>query len=242
METELELEPIAPLSDREFQAMKKQTMPAPLSVNPRTGVIVARDNSELVRLIKTFMAGAALPKSLDTEPKVIAAWQIASSLNVPAPVAIQNMAFINGTIQIWGQLPKALAEATGQLQDFHLFLVDESFEEICTKKKNLKATPWAAVCQIKRKDRSVNEYVFSMDDAKKAGLTSKQGPWQQYTAIMLRRRATAMAIKFEFPDALMGVGVAEYDSDQAPDLKDVTPSFDVANELNKTLTGDPNGK
>jgi hypothetical protein len=210
--------------------------PKELALDPKTQMIMARDNSELVRIIRTFMAGGALPKSLDTEPKVIAAWQMAASLNMPPAVTIQNMAFINGTLSIWGQLPKALAERTGQLQDFKLFLVDDAFVEISVANKNLRGSPWAAVCQIKRKDRSMNEYVFSMDDAKKAGLTSKQGPWQSYTAIMLRRRATAMAIKFEFPDAVMGVQIAEYDSGEAPDLKDVTNSLDTAAEINKTLT------
>lgn len=235
IELELEQPDITVVANKVGEPLPLKSVPTALAVDPKSQLITARDNSELVRIIKTFMAGGALPKSLDTEPKVIAAWQMAASLNVPPAIAIQNMAFINGTLSIWGQLPKALAEATGQLQDFKLFLIDEECVEICLKNKNLKSPIWAAVCQIKRKDRSWNEYVFSLDDAKKAGLTSKQGPWQQYTAIMLRRRATAMALKFEFPDALMGVSIAEYDSDQAPDLKDVTPGFDTAAEINKTL-------
>ena len=211
--------------------------PTPITVDAKTQMMVVGNQSELVRVIKTFMRGGALPKSLDTEEKVIAAWQMAASLKLPPAVAIQNMAFINGTLSIWGQLPKALAEATGQLEDFKLFLIDEAFKEICVKNTNLKNPPWAAVCQITRKGRSMNEYVFSIEDAKTAGLLGKSGPWTSYRKIMLQRRAVGHAIKFEFPDALMGVAIAEYDQNEAPDLKDVTPQTDVAAEINKTLAG-----
>jgi hypothetical protein len=216
---------------------KAAVIPTPIAVNKKTQMLVVKDNSELVRVIKTFMKGGALPKTLDTEEKVIAAWQMAASFGLPPAIAIQNMAFVNGTLTIWGQLPKALAERTGQIEDFRLLLVDEAFKEICMANSNLKNQVWAAVCQIQRKGRSKNEYFFSIDDAKAAGLLNKRGPWQEYQKIMLQRRAVSHALKFEFGDALMGVPIAEYDFNQAPDLHDVTPSVvDSAAEINKSLS------
>lgn len=197
--------------------------PASILVDAKTQALVARDNTELVRMIQIMMKGQAFPKSLDTPEKIIAAWQVAASLKVPPAVAIQNMAVIHGSVCIWGQLPKALAEATGELEDFRLVLIDVDQKQISLENKNLNSDVWAAVCQIKRKGRTTNEYVFSMKDAAQAGLDKKAGPWKDYTKVMLSRRAIAHAIKFEFPDAVMGIGIAEYDLNEAPDMRDVTP-------------------
>lgn len=205
--------------------------PLPLAVDKKSQMMIARDNGELVRMIKIFMAGVALPKTLDTEAKVITAWQAAASLKVPPIIAIQNMAIIHGSLSIWGQLPKALAEATGDMEDFQLIFIDKDHNELSLKNKNLNAEVWAAVCRIKRKGRSYNEYWFSVDDAKKAGLFNKAGPWKDYTKIMLGRRAVGHGIKIEFPDALMGLNIAEYDFSEAPDLKDVSPSRGAPQEL-----------
>lgn len=226
-------EPIFDTSDYEViqppaEAVVKQKAPevSVMKVNER-GAVVARDNAELMRVIKMMMNGCAFPKTLDTDAKVIAAWQVAAALKIPPAVAIQNMAIIQGSVCIWGQLPKALAEATGELEDFRLILINENQVAISLENKNLDSVPWGAVCQIKRKGRSTNEYVFTMNDAIKANLDKKSGPWRDYTKIMLQRRAVSHAIKFEFPDALMGVPVAEYDMNEAPDLKDVTPTGDA---------------
>ena len=48
-----------------------------------------------------------------------------------------------------------------------------------------------------------------MEDAKRAGLYGKQGPWQQYPKRMLQMRARAWALRDVFPDVLRGVHVAE---------------------------------
>jgi hypothetical protein len=215
-------------------------VPEVIVVDQKSQALVARDQSELVRMIRMFMKGQAFPKSLDSEAKIIAAWQLGASLNVPPIRAIQNIAFVNGVMSIWGELPKALAEATGELKQFEVLMIDEKQDVICLKNKNLNATPWAAVVHIQREGRNLNEYVFTLDDADKAGLLNKKGPWQEYRSIMLARRAIAKGIKFEFPDALMGVKIAEYDLDVAPDLKDVTPSagerLSRAEELNKRFS------
>jgi len=202
----------------------KAPAPQALSMDKKTQLIIAKDNSELVRMIKIFMAGVALPKTLDTEAKIITAWQAAASLKVPPIIAIQNMAIIHGSLSMWGQLPKALAEQTGQMEEFKLILFDEEQNEICLANKNLKSNVWGAVTQMRRSKKSKNEYFFTEIEAKKAGLLGKSGPWQDYRKIMYARRTIAHAVKFEFPDAVMGIGIAEYDHHEAPDLRDVAPS------------------
>lgn len=205
----------------------------PIIVDKETQQLVARDNTELVRMIKIFMNGEALPKTLNTEAKIITAWQTAASLRVPPIRAIQNMAIIHGSLSLWGELPRALAEATGELEDLKLFMIDHEYKQISWANKNLRDEVWAAVVQIKRKGRTENEYSFSLDDAKAAGLLNKTGPWKDYRRIMLARRTIGHAIKFEFPDALMGCKIAEYDFHEAPDVVEVHEANDVAADLNK---------
>lgn len=218
-----------------IEVQKVEVKASLISIDPITQSMIAKDNSELVRMIQIMMKGQAFPKTLDTEAKVIAAWQVAASLKLPPAVAIQNMAVIHGSVCIWGQLPKALAEATGELEDFRLILINKEQRAITLENKNLHEEVWGAVCQIKRRGRTLNEYTFTDPDMVKASLKNKQGPWREYTKIMLSRRAISHAIKFEFPDALMGVAVAEYDFNEAPDLKDVTPRGAKRSALNDKL-------
>lgn len=206
------------------EEVKEIKVPAPIMVDAKSQFLVARDNSELVRMIKIFMNGQSLPKSLDTEAKVITAWQAAASLGIPPIIAIQNMAIIHGTLSMWGQLPKGLAEKTGQMEEFKLIFFDGQQREICLGNKNLHDPVWGAVTQMRRNKRAKNEYYFTEIEAQAAGLLSKAGPWRDYRKTMYARRTTAHAVKFEFPDALMGISVAEYDLHEAPDLKDVTRS------------------
>lgn len=216
---------------KEPEAVQTKPVAAPIRIDQQTQQMVARDNSELMRMIQTMMKGQAFPKTLDTPEKVIAAWQVAASLKLPPAVAIQNLAVIHGSVCMWGQLPKALAEGTGKIEDFELILIDKDHNAIKLENKNLDAEVWGAVCRIKRKGRTKNEYVFTQKDAAAAGLLNKTGPWKDYRKIMLSRRAIAHAIKFEFPDAVMGVGIAEYDHNEAPDLKDVTPNLSNTDDL-----------
>lgn len=201
----------------------QRVVPSAIAVDPRTQLIMARDNGEVVRLIRTMMKGQALPKTLDSEEKLVMAWQAAASLKVPPTVAISNMAIINGVLSIWGQLPKALAHATGEMRDFDIQPINDKQEVIALKYKNLDTEIWGAVIGIKRGGQTKNEYFFTMKDAERAGLDKKKGPWQDYRGIMIMRRTIAWGVKVEFPDALMGLSIAEYDLHEAPDLKDVTP-------------------
>ena len=66
-----------------------------------------------------------------------------------------------------------------------------------------------AVCVAKRKGKRPVEQRFSVDDAKKAGLWGKQGPWQNYPKRMLQMRARGFALRDAFPDALRGLVLAE---------------------------------
>ena len=54
---------------------------------------------------------------------------------------------------------------------------------------------------------------FTVEDAKKAGLWGKQGPWQTAPTRMLKLRARAFALRDTFADALRGLQSAEEQRD-----------------------------
>jgi hypothetical protein len=214
---------------------------SPLALNSETGVMIAKDSAELWRQVKILFDGNAFPKTFKTIPQCIAGWNLASSFGptISPQRAVSRMMMINDTISIWGELPRALAEATKEVKDFEIFLVDSKQDRICFENKNLQADPYAAICNVQRKGRTKNQYSFTTDDAEKAGLLKKTGPWQQYAKIMMLWKVQGMAWKFDFGDALMGCEIAEYTfnrfNGEEKDVSNVTNTPGVADELNKYI-------
>ena len=67
-----------------------------------------------------------------------------------------------------------------------------------------------ATCTVKRKGwPNPITRTFSVDDAKKAGLWAKSGPWSTNPTRMLRMRARAFALRDAFADVLRGLASAE---------------------------------
>jgi hypothetical protein len=225
--------------ERKGKTHEKQDQQKALTINSSTGEIEVKDSTELMRKIKILMQGQAFPKSFDTPAKIIAAWDLACSFKVVSPQrAISNMMYVSGNLGIWGELPKSLCEATKEIEDCELYIVDSDYNQIIPENKNLDKDPFAAICKLKRKGRTKNTYFFTTIEAEKAGLLRKRGPWQEYAKIMLKRRAQGEALKFEFADALMGANIVEYSLGVFPEAKDVTPEFcpikaNTAGELNQ---------
>ena len=229
--------------EKEAEEPKKPKSNGSIALNERKS-LAPKDSSELARVIEFVNAGKGFPARFDTEAKRIAAYNLANSLMGERwQLAINNIADIKGQLTIFGELPGALAEQTKEVQEKKVYCIDSGYNEICVKNKNLKEEVWGAVCVIQRKGREKKEFFYTLDEAKKAGQyparrkdgsISSDSPWMRFTKVMLMRKAMAMAIKFEFPDAMVGVPVAEYDFDVAPDVvpvRDVADST-VAEELN----------
>jgi len=87
-----------------------------------------------------------------------------------------------------------------------------------------------AVCIARRKGRKAVTYRFGIDDAKRAGLWGKQGPWAQYPKRMMQMRARGFALRDAFPDVLRGLITIEEANDVA-DIEKPTPVVKPANPL-----------
>jgi hypothetical protein len=160
---------------------------------PTGEALVPKNFEGLWRLANIMHASKMMPPGLDTVEKVFIAVQMGLEVGLTPMQAVQNIAVINGRPLVWGDAGLALVMASGLLED-----IEETVENV-----NGVIT---ATCKVKRK--GVNSYIersFSMEDAHRAGLDKKPGPWQQYPKRMLQMRARWWALRDGFADVLRGL-------------------------------------
>lgn len=134
-----------------------------------------------------------VPKDYQGNPSnCIIAMQWGLEIGLQPLQAMQSIAVINGRPAIWGDAMLALVRGSGQLEYIH----EDPTDDGCT-------------VRLKRKGEPEAERTFTKEDAKKAGLSGKQGPWTQYPKRMMQLRARAFAMRDVFPDVLRGVFIAE---------------------------------
>ena len=134
-----------------------------------------------------------VPKDFKGKPgNCLIAMQWGSELGLKPLQALSNIAVVNGRAALWGDAVIALVRGSSLCE-----YVRESDDG------------HTATCRVKRKGEAEHVTTFSMDDAKQAGLASKQGPWTQYPKRMRQMRARAFALRDVFPDVLRGMPVAE---------------------------------
>lgn len=193
--------------------MTEQTAVAPkaqITTGGALAALVPQSLDEAFRLAKALsVSGDMVPKHFQDKPEMImAAVMRGAEIGLMPMQALSNIAVINGRASLWGDALPALMQRAG-----HHIDVEISGE----------GDKAVATARLTRGDTGkVIERTFSMEDAKKAGLSGKTGPWQQYPKRMLAHRARAWACRDGAADALMGLQVAEEAQDFEP-IKDVTP-------------------
>lgn len=129
---------------------------------------------------------------------VLIAMQMGAEVGLSPMQAIQNIAVINGRPAVYGDA------AIGIVRNHpHC----ESIRE--WQEGSLAESNAIAYCAVKRKGQQEETRSFSIEQAKKAGIWAKVGPWAQYPERMLQMRARGFAIRDTFPDALRGLTTAE---------------------------------
>lgn len=158
------------------------------------------------------------PKDYKGKPgNVLIAMQFGAEIGLLPLQAIQNIAVINGRPAIWGDAMIAL------VQNHPLC---ESIEE---EVKN-----GVAFCTVKRRGEAAHTAKFSMDDAKKAGLLGKPGPWSNYPERMLQMRARGFALRDKFSDVLKGLALREEVEDYQP-ISVITTKTQAENKINELI-------
>jgi hypothetical protein len=171
--------------------------------------------AEAMQFSETLAASSMVPRQYQGKPQdILVCVQWGLELGLAPMQALQNIAVINGKPSVYGDAAMALVQASSVCED-----VQEFFEGEGT------ANP-IAVCIAKRRGRTPVTVRFSVEDAKRAGLWGKQGPWTQYPKRMMAMRARGFALRDAFADVLKGLITAEeaqdYPTEQAP--RDITPA------------------
>jgi hypothetical protein len=170
-----------------------------------------RSLAEAMEFAKIIASSDMVPKDYVGKPgNVLVAVQTGAELGLKPMQSLQGISVINGRPSIWGDAMRALVISHPEFEDLH----EEKQDTHCT-------------VTLKRRGRSAVVSTFSMEDAKKAGLAGKSGPWQTAPRRMLQMRAFAFAARDLFADALKGIKSTEELRDYPVDERverDITPA------------------
>ena len=179
--------------------------------------------TEAIQFSDMLANSSMVPKAYQGKPQdILVCVQWGYEMGLAPMQALQNIAVINGKPSVYGDTALALVQASPVCED-----VQEYFEDEGTPNP-------VAVCVAKRKNRSPVTVRFSIEDAKRAGLWGKQGPWQAYPKRMMQMRARGFALRDAFPDVLKGLITAEEAQDYPDEAKpavDITPPAKPRNPL-----------
>lgn len=178
----------------------------------KTTLLTPSNLKEAMEYATIIANSAMVPKTYQGKAgDILVAVQMGAELGLKPIQALQNIAVINGKPSVYGDALLALVQAHPSFED-----IKEWYDE----KTN------TAFCTVKRKNQTEHTVSFSIEDAKKAGLWGKSGPWTQYPKRMMQMRARGFALRDKFADALGGLITVEEAQDyqviNTPE-KDVTP-------------------
>lgn len=156
---------------------------------------------EAEALALALSKSSIIPKELQGNPaNCLIGILFVRELGLGVMQGLQNVMVVNGRPSLWGDAVMARVMAS----DVYGTSKDEWDE-----KEGGRST----FTVYRKGQESPVVRTFSMDDAKRAGLTEKPGPWKQYPKRMCFQRARAWALRDAFPDVLKGLRIAEEEYD-----------------------------
>jgi hypothetical protein len=191
--------------------------------------ILSPQTFEQLLKFSEFAANSDLmPRDYRGKPaNVFLAVQMGSELGLAPMQSLQSIAVINGRPGVWGDGMIGLCRQSPLCEDIREWIEGEGDERV-------------AFCEVKRRG-AASPIIgrFSVADAKKASLWSKQGPWTQYPDRMLQNRARGFALRDAFPDLLRGLKSVEELRDTPeeprPEPKPIATTSTVMRDTARTL-------
>lgn len=183
------------------------------------------DLTAMIKVAEMLCKSKMVPKDYVNRPEdVLVAVIRGRALGLDPVASMESIAMVNGRACLYGDAFLAIVQSHPHYGGHS----ETPFEEI--------ERTGVAVCTFYREGR---EYVgtFSVDDAKRARLWGKQGPWSQYPSRMLQMRARGFAGRDAFADALKGLITRE----EAQDLPSTEPKKSHA-DLIAASTASPGRK
>lgn len=197
-----------------------------LAVGSDIAALVPSNFAEVMQIADVLAKSEMVPAAYKGKPaNCVVAMMFGMEVGLPPLASLQHVAVVNGRPTLYGDGQLAVAMGKGQLED-----IEEKVEGDGEAMK--------AVCRLKRRGIATEALqVYSVADAKKAGLWGKTGPWTQHPKRMLTMRARAFALRGLFADHLLGISAEEAkDAGVGPDnARDVTGSVEQAPRASNRL-------
>lgn len=177
-----------------------EAKPKPPEVQMKKGFLNPRDLAEGMQVAQILAKSDIVPTSFRGKPEnILIAMALGSDVGLSPMQSVQSIYVVNGRPSLWGDAVLGIIQSSGLLE-----YIQETFDP----------NTQTATCKVKRKGDPVEVVqTFSVDDAKKAGLLDKPGPWSQYRPRMLKMRARSWAVRDKFSDLLKGIRIREEEED-----------------------------
>jgi len=155
--------------------------------------LTATTMEQAVKVAEMLAKSSLVPKAYQGQPaNVLVAMAYGESFGMQPLQAMQSVAVVNGMPGLYGDGLLAVCRSCSDWEWMQEAVDGET-----------------AICTAKRRNEPEVTATFSVQDAKRAQLWGKQGPWTQYPMRMLAMRARAFALRNLYADVLRGMGSAE---------------------------------
>jgi hypothetical protein len=160
---------------------------------------------------KSLLASGLLPKGITKPEQVILIVLKGKELQIPPLQALSHIHVINGKPCMSAELMLA------QIYRLHPKTVIK-FKERSSER---------CIVEAKRDGHGVETFVWSLEDAKKAGITGNP-TWSKYPRAMLHARVVSEMARSLFPDAIAGISYTPEELgaevDESGDVIDISPT------------------
>ena len=162
--------------------------------------VIPRNIEEAFRLAQYIVHAGLAPDSYKGDPKKVVIGILKSlEVGLPPITGMSNIMIVNNRAAIWGDAALALVQSKGVVAN------TETIWSGTEGQPDHKCT-----YRIWRKGQTKPyEGEFSHEDAARAKLLAKPGPWISYRKRMIFQRARAFALRDGFSDCLSGLGIVE---------------------------------
>jgi len=155
--------------------------------------LTATTMEQAIKVAEMLAKSSLVPKAYQGQPaNVLVAMAYGESFGMQPLQAMQSVAVVNGMPGLYGDGLLAVCRSCSDWEWMQEAVDGET-----------------AICTAKRRNEPEVTATFSVQDAKRAQLWGKAGPWTQYPTRMLAMRARAFALRNLYADVLRGMGSAE---------------------------------
>ena len=160
--------------------------------------IAPPDLQQAMQFCKVMSESSFVPQGYRNKPgDILAAVTMGAELGLGPMQSLLGIAVINGKPSVYGDTLLSLVLGHPDCEDVIETIENEGTEEATAR------------CEVRRRGRQPAVRTFSVDDAKRARLWGRKGPWTDYPSVMLKHRARGFALRDSFADALAGLVTTE---------------------------------